>query len=722
MKLCQNDVLTNAQDALLQNAEHAFAQADFSQGQAVLLNAMETHPHVWQFPYALANAILNHADSPEKAVVLLEQASHIAANQIPVWTKLGQAHAENKDVPHAIEALHKAVSLPQKADDTLNTPTLDAYLLLADLLETQQFLDETASALEEAVALTHATHPRAIEVTLKAYQFYVRHDGSENALNVIENRLETHPEEAMLYFLKGVCLERLERLHDALDAYEKATEYGKNAPELHRQMAMYFAQAGDTLKAMTHLVTLLEQLPTDADALEALAHLLAEQGKQDARVQVLERLLDAHPQHAQAWIQAGDAYDLLGQCENAIHAYNQALELTGHRALELRKSLVATALPPATDAEKDALVHRLEVSLKALSISPPRIENPAVDVGITPQHLKEQGVWNESLEALWHQALSGIQRENKPSSNDREARTKTHLVIVTRALNHAEAPTPPWMPVLNALDRTRFQLHWLNIGTNIEAPKGSRFHAEDTVEAVPAYDWQGLQNKLYQHDADALLFSDAQRDIVSTALALGDYAPSQIDLASLKTPLSAPLRPLASMSKRFKEDFGANYGYPLLAVEVYPADWTPAVIHHLHGLLQRHPQLQIALTFKGEAALLDAMQDRLKTLYPEGLPRLAWMALPTNEALKLFQVADAVLALGRHASLFRLQAEAFGTPVFQPDAVDAVDALDALLSLTDAERLALREERLLHTQERFAPTHAERQAHAFVKDVLSCPV
>jgi tetratricopeptide (TPR) repeat protein len=714
MKLCQNDALTDAQEALLQNAERAFAQADFSQGQAVLLNAMETHPHVWQFPYALANAILNHADSPEKAVVLLEQASHIAANQIPVWTKLGQAHAENKDIPHAIEGLHKAVSLPQTEH------TLDAYLLLADVLETQEFLDETASALEEAVALTHATHPRAVEVTLKAYQFYVRHDGSENALNVIENRLETHPEEAMLYFLKGVCLERLERLHDALDAYEKATEYGKNAPELHRQMAMYFAQAGDSLKAMTHLVTLLEQLPTDADALEALAHLLAEQGKQDARVQVLERLLDAHPKHVQAWIQAGDAYDLLGQSEKAIEAYNHALELTGHRALELRKSLVAPALPPASDAEKDALVHRLDVSLKALSMSPPRIENPAVDVGITPQHLKDQGVWNEALDALWHQALSGIQREKKPTPDAREARTKTQVVMVTRALNHAEAPTPPWMPVLNALDRTRFQLHWLIIGTSIEAPKGSRFHAEDTLEAVPSYDWQGLQNKLYQRAPDALLFSDAQRDIVSTALFLGDYASTQIDLASLNTPLSAPLRPLASMSKRFKEDFGANYGYPLLAVDVHPADWTPAVIHHLHGLLQRHHQLQIALTFKGEDRLLDAMQDRLKTLYPQGLPRVAWMALPTNEALKLFQVADAVLALSRHASLFHLQAEAFGTPVFQSDAVDVMDALDALLSLTDAERLALREERLLATQEQFSPSHAERQAHAFAKDVLPC--
>jgi hypothetical protein len=93
------------------------------------------------------------------------------------------------------------------------------------------------------------------------------------------------------------------------------------------------------------------------------------------------------------------------------------------------------------------------------------------------------------------------------------------------------------------------------------------------------------------------------------------------------------------------------------------------------------------------------------------------MALPTNEALKLFQVADAVLNVNRHASPFTLQAEAFGTPVFQ---VDEVETLNALLSLSDAERLAFREERLLHTQERFSPTHAERQAQTFAKDVLPC--
>ena len=715
MTLCQNDALTDAQTALLAQAERAFAQADFTQGQAVLLDAMEAHPHVWQFPYALANAILNYADSPHQAVVLLEQASHIAPNQIPVWTKLAQAYAENKEIPNALNALHKAVSLPQKVEESL-----DAYLLLADLLESQVFLDETASAVEEALALTHDTHPRSVEVTLKAYQFYVRYDAHENALNVIEKRLDTHPEEAMLYFLQGVCLERLERLHDALNAYEKATEYGRNDPELHRQMATYFAQAGDRLKAMTHLVTLLEQRPTDADALEALAHLLAEQGKQDARVQVLERLLEAHPRHAQAWIQAGDAYDLLGQSDKAIHAYNQALELTGHRALELRKALIIPALPPATDAEKEALLHRLEVSLKALSLSPPRIENPAVDLGITPQHLQEQGLWNESLEALWQKTLSGIRREAKPPisllEKGTEKRTKTHLLVLTRALSHTEAPTPEWMPVLNALDRTHFQLHWLNIGTTIEAPKGSRFHAEDTLEAIPAYEWQSLQNRLYQHAPDVLLFSDAQRDIVSTALALGHYAPKQIDLATLPTPLSAPLRPLASMSKRFKEDFGAHYEYPLLAVEATPSTWSPALILPLQHLLQTHEHLQIVLYGRYEGALLEAMQARLNSLCPDMPARLAWMPLPLNEALKLFQVADAVLKPSTQASSLILQAEAFGTPVFD---LDASEAVDTLLALTDAERLALREKRLLTTQDRFSPRLAEQEAQALTRDVLS---
>ncbi len=712
MTLCQNNALSDAHYALLEEAETLFQETAFNQGQAVLLQAMEANPQVWQFPYSLAQAILTYADSPQKAVVLLEQASHLAPNQVDVWASLAQAYLACQDFSLAIEALHKALSLPH------SKATLNAYLLLADALEAQQFLDESASALEEALSLAPATHPQAVELTLKAYQFYVRHDAFENALNVIAQRLETHPEHAMLYFLKGVCLERLERLHDAQTAYETAVEFGKNAPELHRQMATYFAQAGDSLKAMTHLVTILEIHPNDAEALEALAHLLAEQGKQDARLQVLERLLEAHPQSTSAWIQAGDAYDLLGECEKAIDAYNHALEQTGNRALELRKSLVAPALPSPTQAEKDALVHRLHLSFKALSFNPPRIENPALEVGITPQHLKDQGVWNESLQALWETALQGIQREAQLALAPREPRSKTHICIVTRALSHTESPTPPWMPVLNALDRSTFHLHWLNIGASIEAPKGSRFHAKDTRQAISAHEWSRLQQTLDQLAPDVLLFSDAQRDIVSTALALGHYAPRQIDLATLGVPLSAPLRPLASISKRFKEDFGAHYGYPLVAIEVFPAVWNATVIHQLDALLQRHPSLQLALYFKGEARLLEAMQERLKALYPKGLPRLAWMSLPTPEALKLFQVADAVLHLSPHTSVLIQQADAFATPVFS---TDEMPALQALLALSEAQRLELREERLREVAHRYAPSHAERQAKAFIEEWISCP-
>jgi hypothetical protein len=94
------------------------------------------------------------------------------------------------------------------------------------------------------------------------------------------------------------------------------------------------------------------------------------------------------------------------------------------------------------------------------------------------------------------------------------------------------------------------------------------------------------------------------------------------------------------------------------------------------------------------------------------------MSLPTPEALKLFQVADAVLHLSPHTSVLIQQADAFATPVFS---TDEMPALQALLALSEAQRLELREERLREVAHRYAPSHAERQAKAFIEEWISCP-
>lgn len=715
MKLCQNEALSLDALALLNEATAYFEDNAFESGHQVLLNAMERFPSIWQFPYTLGTAILTYSRSPEKAVVLLEQASHLAPNQITVWTQLAHAYRGNQQTQEALNVLHKAVSLPVQAEDTVK-----AYLLLAELLESLNYLDESASALQNALELKHLAW---LETALKAYQFYARHEAFEDALNVLENALTQYPEEAMLYFLKGVSLERLDRAKEAEAAYQQAVELGGQSPELHRQMAGYFAQQGEALKAIQHLVSVLELEPEDLEALEALAHLLRQQFKWSASQQVLQRLLASHPTHATAWIQLAETHEQLGQVAEAIEAYNHALELLPNRSLELRKSLVVSPLPPATPEAARDLQHRIEISLKALSLNPPRIENPAVDLGVTPRILMQQGLWHDGLATLWKEALAEIQRLSKADFTQAVSKqtTQKSIVVITRDLGSTTNPTPAWMPPVQALDRKAFRLHWIQIGSSIHAPQGSRFHEGDTMQAIASHDWHGIQEAVLSQSPDVLLFSEAFKDVVSMALywgdytrnCTGDYAETQIDLATCTPSCLAPLRPLSSTSKRFKEDFGANYEYPLLAIEVIPSRWTVDFVKGIQGLLEANPFLQVVLYFVGEEAVKTLLSSRLKAVLSEDTQnRITWMSLPYAEAQRLFQVADAVLRLEDTCrSPLMDYAFAFGTSIYN---LADLEALKSYLAQSEAERQIVRQHALDSRYAFYTPAFIEAQAQALV--------
>jgi Tfp pilus assembly protein PilF len=532
---------------------------------------------------------------------------------------------------------------------------------------------------------------------------------------VLENALIQYPEEAMLYFLKGVSLERLERSKEAEAVYQRAIELGGQSPELHRQMASYFAQQGDALKAIQHLVSVLEVEPEDLETLEALAHLLRQQSKWTASQQVLKRLLASHPTHATAWIQLAETHEQLGQVPEAIEVYNQALSLTGNRALELRKSLVVSPVPPASEEEAKALQHRIEISLKALSLNPPRLENPAVDLGVTPRVLMQQGLWHDGLATLWKDTLSGIQRLSKADFTQAVSSKTTHqsIVIITRDLGSSSAITPAWMPPLHALDRKDFRVHWIQIGSSIHAPQGSRFNEADTTKAIPSHDWQGIQEAILSQSPDVLVFSDAFKDVVSMALYLGNYAQTQLDLATCTPSCLAPLRPLSSTSKRFKEDFGANYEYPLLAIEVLPSRWTLDFVKGIQRLLEANPLLQVVLYFVGEEALESLLSVRLKAVLSEDTQnRLTWMPLPYAEAQRLFQVADAVLRLDDTCRSPLIDyAFAFGTSLYH---LADLEGLIDYLRQPESERQAIRQKQLDERYTRYTPAFIESQAQALV--------
>lgn len=715
MSLCQTPIWTASQEDLLAKAQDAFERGDFEAGHTCLLQGLEADTAEWIFHLRLAQALLRYSQSPEKAVLLLEEAAHLAPHQPEIWMSLGQAYQGVQAFEKALQAWHRVLSLPASAD-----AHLPAYVALAELLEAQGFLEEAASAWQQAVDFASS---QRLEITLKAYPFYIRHDAFEDALTLMDKALIQDPEEGMLYFLKGVCLERLERSEEATQAYGLAQAYGQAHPELHRQMASYFAQAGDLNKAVTHLVSLLELLPEDAEALEALAHVLRQLGRTEASLHVLERLTQAHPQQANAWIHRGEIHDRLGHDDAALYAYNQALALTGNRALQLRKALLAPPLPPATEDALFSLQNRLELSLKTLAFHPPFIENPALDLGVTPQHLKDQGVWNDTLEALWKKSLSQIQYEKK-SESALEKRDKIQIVILTRAFQDADAPAPSWMPPLNALDRHCVQIHWLVVGSSLHAPKGTHFHEADTQTLLAPYEWKAIQNTLHQFAPDVLVLSDAQRDVVSLAVSFGEFAPLQVDLATLQPALDAPLRPLASTSRHLKEDFGSHYDYLLLTMHVQARTWHTSIIRQLDRWLRTYPKLQVVLYYNAEASLVQQMQARVLDVLqsPEQNARLIWMPLAFADGQALFQVADAVWNPTTEASSLILQAEAFGTPIFD-QTPDSIKRLTTLFNSHESERQSQRNARQAEISARFSSATREAQARHFqnyLETALSC--
>jgi|GEM_PF-5405601 len=746
---CKQTKPSDDVQALLDKAKKLVASNAFDDAHKALIEGIETHSKSWHLPLALGELVLQHSPNAEKAVVLLEQASHLGANQPLIWQRLGNAYDQNGQAKEALEAYHKALGLDEK-----NT---SIYTDTAELLEQLDHLDEAASAYEEAIRQT--IDAPDLSVYLHAHAFYARHDGHENALTIVQNAQKAFPEEAMLHFLEGVCLESLEKKEDAETAYAKALEKGGGSPELHRQMATYFAQQGEPMKAITHLISLLELAPEDTDALEALAHLLMDQQMPAKALQLLTRLLDITPTHANALILSADIYQRLNQPNKAIDALNGAIEASQKASLDYRKALVLPLFTPEGEAHT-ALKHRLQMSMKALSHHPATIQNPSLDIGTTPQPARRMGLWDDRLEADWRRALGKIQRTTPPKKRDVDTESHTpttpsadglaitRVVIASRFMN-ADAPKASlWMPFVNQLDRSQFDVTWLSLGQAVNPPAGVKLHEDDAQLSVALHEWEIIESTLHDLAPDILCLTDVDADITTTALALGRYAPVQVALNGCSTtleskidavfnPAAAPLPPIGENTKRFKVDFGANYGYPLLCMSTSPRSLTASVMEVFKTVLTQEEKAQVVL-FHHESHDTEAlMQAHLASLlmdHPDVLNRLSLMNLRNGDELRLLHVADAVLDLNvSHDSLSIMKAVSYGTPVFAlcdleqsadgqsahywhtqaPETVHPFEDMDALmqaltslLQSTDQERDVAKPARQGQYRHLFAPANA----------------
>ncbi len=145
-------------------------------------------------------------------------------------------------------------------------------------------------------------------------QLLINQGEYEKALALTEKQLSVIKSDIKLQFMKGLILTRLDRFHDAEEAFIQITLGNPELPEPFNNLAVVYAA----------------------------------QGKYTEAEEALKNAINTHPSYATAHENLGDIY-----AKMASHAYNQALELDVRNTTAREKlSLVKELMISSPESEK----------------------------------------------------------------------------------------------------------------------------------------------------------------------------------------------------------------------------------------------------------------------------------------------------------------------------------------------------------------------------------
>jgi tetratricopeptide (TPR) repeat protein len=209
---------------------------------------------------------------PEEAVALLQKAAAEAPNDWAIWTNLGNALDEAKELDQAISAFQKAASL--------NPQAAIAHLNLGKALESAGRYQESCKAFERSAQLDSVDGLAEFEhgklrlklgeaqaaLTLLSSAARVRRNDAEvyvliglslillddfpKAEQSFRMALHVNPTSVRAYFNLAVILERANRLPEVEDLYARAIDNGVDPDQLTYVKAMILRREGKLAEAL----------------------------------------------------------------------------------------------------------------------------------------------------------------------------------------------------------------------------------------------------------------------------------------------------------------------------------------------------------------------------------------------------------------------------------------------------------------------------------------
>jgi predicted O-linked N-acetylglucosamine transferase (SPINDLY family) len=151
-------------------------------------------------------------------------------------------------------------------------------------------------------------------------------DMFEDALDAIEELIEEHPKDAVLFNIRGACYAGLQQMNLAVENYEKAIELNPEYAKPYYNLAGVLHEINEFDASIQSYQSALFIEPDYAEAHNNLGNVLKEIGKLDEAIVSYEKAVALKPDYIEAYYSLGDSFYEVGKLEDTIKCYSRVLE------------------------------------------------------------------------------------------------------------------------------------------------------------------------------------------------------------------------------------------------------------------------------------------------------------------------------------------------------------------------------------------------------------
>ena len=277
----------------------------------------------------------------DEARAAYDEATKIAPQDYNAWWEKGQFLSSVGEINESMKAYDNATELIPAND------TSELSLIWQDRAEELWFAerkDEAISALDRAIELDPQN-------SSDVWQFKGRLLAMQGRINesiaALDEALKLNPDDADTWSTKASLLGESKRYNDSLEAYDKAAELISEKDKDSKKLAVICMSKGQVLnksgnsvdakaafqRSLDILDRILKNDSEDIDILDLKGLMLYYLERYDESVKVYDQVLTVSPKiepfltYIHSWISKGDSLRALGRNEEALVAYNKAIEV-----------------------------------------------------------------------------------------------------------------------------------------------------------------------------------------------------------------------------------------------------------------------------------------------------------------------------------------------------------------------------------------------------------